>query len=68
MTFVPVPAAPGPLDSTEEEYETAEREGMRLDSILCADCPDPGTCAAESECMRVMADGLTVWDGLDVVA
>lgn len=37
-------------DVTEEEYTRAERAGMALDSALCADCPDPGLCAAEAEC------------------
>jgi hypothetical protein len=43
-------AAPSGADLTEEEYALAEREGKRLDSVLCADCPDPGLCASLAEC------------------
>lgn len=39
-------------DAAEAAYDEAERAGVRLDSILCADCPDPGLCAAEGECPR----------------
>lgn len=38
------------LDDEEAEYAHAEREGIRLDSALCPDCPDPGLCASMSEC------------------
>lgn len=53
---------------TEEEYARAERAGMILDSILCADCPDPGLCAAQAECdgraEAALTDGPTLpeWD------
>jgi hypothetical protein len=36
---------------TEEEYALAEREGMKLDSILCPDCPALGDCQAEGVCI-----------------
>jgi len=41
------------MDSiTEEEYAHAEREGKRLNDLVCIDCPDPALCAAEGECPR----------------
>lgn len=36
--------------AAELNMQHAEREGKRLNDILCAGCPDPGLCAAEREC------------------
>jgi hypothetical protein len=51
------------LDAVELHYVIAERAGMRLDSVLCPECPDPGLCAAEGECI-----GRASHPGLDVIA
>ena len=40
------------LDAEDLEYARAEREGKRLNDLLCVDCPDPGLCGAEGECPR----------------
>lgn len=37
-------------EMTEDDYARIEREGIRLDSFLCPECPDPGLCAAERAC------------------
>jgi hypothetical protein len=57
-----------PEDEAEAAYVRAEREGMRLDSLLCPECPDPALCAAERECAgraeAALTDGPTrpEWD------
>lgn len=53
--------------AAEAAYERAERAGMRLDSLLCAECHDPALCAAERECALDAHDGfhaaeLAAWD------
>lgn len=40
-----------PDEDDEALYEHAEREGKRLNDLLCPECPDPGLCAAERECI-----------------
>lgn len=40
------------LIEEEAEYALAEREGIQLDSLLCADCPILDTCIARDECSR----------------
>lgn len=37
-------------DPAELAYVRAERAGMKLDSIVCVECPDPALCGAEREC------------------
>jgi hypothetical protein len=63
--FFPIPHV---LDMSDDEYAAFERDSIQREATLCPECPSPGDCMAEAECVgraeARLTDGPTLaeWD------